>query len=144
MSEIHVHNGGPDALVFTRDGRIIGPHRTLPAKASDPVTARLLRCGRLTYRQAPNSAPEATPESAPETKEQRDTEQVLAEPAGNASTEDWQEYAVSQGLNEDEVADMKRDEIRELFTETTPAGGEKPAPGSTAPGGENNESEKEN
>ena len=144
MSEIHVHNGGPDALVFTRDGRIIGPHRTLPAKASDPVTARLLRCGRLTYRKTFELKGEPGPELVNFPDDMRDTEEVLAEPAGNASTEDWQDYAVSQGLNEDEVADMKRDEIRELFTETTPAGGEKPAPGSTAPGGENNESEKEN
>ena len=40
-----------------------------------------------------------------------------ARPGGNASRADWAEYAVSQGFAEEQVADLKRDEIRDLIDE---------------------------
>lgn len=40
-----------------------------------------------------------------------------ARPGGNASRADWAEYAVSQGFADEQVADLKRDEIRDLIDE---------------------------
>lgn len=37
------------------------------------------------------------------------------QPAGNASTEAWRDYALTQGATEDEVADLTRNELRELY-----------------------------
>jgi len=36
-------------------------------------------------------------------------------PAGNASTEDWQAYAVARGMPAEEVAGKTRRELRELY-----------------------------
>ncbi len=36
-------------------------------------------------------------------------------PAGNASHEKWAEYAVSQGMTEDEAAGLSRDELRDRY-----------------------------
>lgn len=38
-----------------------------------------------------------------------------ARPGGNASRADWADYAVSQGFAEEQVTDLKRDEIRDLI-----------------------------
>jgi hypothetical protein len=38
-------------------------------------------------------------------------------PRGNASVDDWRAYAVTQGLPVDAVADLKRDEIKQLLAE---------------------------
>lgn len=37
-------------------------------------------------------------------------------PAGNASREAWASYAASQGAFEEDLADLTRDEIRDLYT----------------------------
>lgn len=42
-------------------------------------------------------------------------ESESGEPAGNASTEEWREYAVSLGADEDEVADLTRNELRDTY-----------------------------
>ena len=36
-------------------------------------------------------------------------------PAGNASLEEWRAYALANGKSEDDLVDLKRDEIRDLF-----------------------------
>lgn len=36
-------------------------------------------------------------------------------PAGNASTEDWQAYAISRGMPVDEARGKTRKELRELY-----------------------------
>lgn len=41
----------------------------------------------------------------------------LFEPKGNASVEEWRAYAVQKGHEVDAVADLKRDDIKALFTE---------------------------
>lgn len=38
-------------------------------------------------------------------------------PRGNASVDDWRAYAVAQGLPAEDVAELKRDEIKQLLTE---------------------------
>jgi hypothetical protein len=37
-------------------------------------------------------------------------------PKGNASREEWAEYALGHGLTEEDVASLSRDEIRDHFT----------------------------
>lgn len=36
-------------------------------------------------------------------------------PAGNASRDEWAAYAVAQGHTEEEIADLNRDKIKDLF-----------------------------
>lgn len=38
-------------------------------------------------------------------------------PAGNASLEEWRAYALANGKSEGDLDDLKRDEIRALFTD---------------------------
>ncbi|WP_314325458.1 hypothetical protein [Paenarthrobacter ilicis] len=38
-----------------------------------------------------------------------------SKPGGSASLADWQTYAKTQGKTEDELKDLKRDDIRALF-----------------------------
>lgn len=40
---------------------------------------------------------------------------LVEQPAGNASREDWHAYALTQGATEDEVADLSRNELRDKF-----------------------------
>jgi len=40
-------------------------------------------------------------------------------PKGNASREEWAEYALGHGLTADEVEPLSRDEIRDHFTQET-------------------------
>jgi hypothetical protein len=40
---------------------------------------------------------------------------LVDQPAGNASTEDWRAYALTQGATEDEVADLSRKELRDKY-----------------------------
>lgn len=49
--------------------------------------------------------------------ENTDADADPARPGGKASRADWAEYAVSQGFAEEQVADLKRDEIRDLIDE---------------------------
>lgn len=159
MTQIRVHNGGGDALVYTSRGHLIGPHRTLNADPSDRVTGRLLDCGRLIHAGDPNSgdqdsedqqisgldytAQSTTHITQAEQSDDADVEEVLEEPAGNATTEAWADYAVSQGYDREDVAGMGRTEIQELL-ETTPADGDQSADEAvTTPGGAESESEEE-
>lgn len=41
----------------------------------------------------------------------------LFEPKGNASVEEWRAYAVQKGHEAETVADLKREDIKALFTE---------------------------
>lgn len=47
---------------------------------------------------------------------------MAEKPAGNAKTEDWKAYAISEGYSEDQLKDKTRDEIRDLVEAA--AGGE--------------------
>ncbi|WP_458116982.1 hypothetical protein [Arthrobacter sp. D2-10] len=38
-------------------------------------------------------------------------------PAGNASLEEWTAYALANGKTEEDLKDLKRDDVRALFTE---------------------------
>lgn len=42
---------------------------------------------------------------------------VLDRPAGNASLEAWQAYALQEGHTAEGIADLKREDIKALFTE---------------------------
>jgi hypothetical protein len=37
------------------------------------------------------------------------------QPAGNASRDDWRAYALTQGATEDEVEDLSRNDLRDLY-----------------------------
>lgn len=39
----------------------------------------------------------------------------VEEPAGNASKDEWREFALAQGASEDEVADLSRNDLRDRF-----------------------------
>lgn len=150
MTQILVHNGHGDAMVFTAEGRMIGPHQTEASDTRDQVTARLLDCGRLTTveqaapepQPAPETQSETEPEPEPDSTPDADGEEVLEEPAGNATTEAWADYAVSQGYDREDVDSMGRTEIQELL-ETTLAGGDQSATEATPPGGADPDSEEE-
>lgn len=68
------------------------------------------------YHEAANAdavgASEATPSQAPAADADRDTSTA---PAGNASTAEWREYAISRGMDEGTVAEMSRDDIRQAL-----------------------------
>lgn len=40
---------------------------------------------------------------------------LVEQPAGNASADDWRAYALTQGATEDEVAALSRNELREKY-----------------------------
>lgn len=40
---------------------------------------------------------------------------LIEQPAGNASAEEWRAYALTQGATEDEVADLSRNDLRDLY-----------------------------
>lgn len=44
-----------------------------------------------------------------------DDDQLLTMPDGNDSTEDWKRYAIQQGATLDELQDMSRNEIRDVY-----------------------------
>lgn len=53
---------------------------------------------------------------APAPDEDEDQGDDLAEPAGNASRDEWAAYVVGRELaTEDEIADLSRDEIRDTY-----------------------------
>jgi hypothetical protein len=53
--------------------------------------------------------PETPPANADETPSEPEA------PAGNASLAEWQAYATSKGKTEEELKDLKREEIKALF-----------------------------
>lgn len=113
MTNILAHNSRGDAVVFTADGRLIGPHQTRPGDPADPLTARLLACGRLVKV---SETEEPTP--------------GMEAPAGNAAQAEWVEYAVTLGFDRADVEDLRRNELRDLLRGTDepeagePGGGE--------------------
>ena len=55
-------------------------------------------------------------DDAPAAPEQEPEAPVFERPAGNASQEAWATYALESGqASEDEVKDLSRDELRELY-----------------------------
>jgi hypothetical protein len=40
---------------------------------------------------------------------------LVEQPAGNASAEEWRAYALTHGATEDEVADLSRNELRDQY-----------------------------
>lgn len=74
---------------------------------SDPGSAEI---GAAQATEEPTGA---EGDAAAGSEEQPDT--AVERPAGNASTEDWQRYAVSQGMSEDEANSLGRDELRDRF-----------------------------
>lgn len=63
---------------------------------------------------------EGEPELLPETPQQAGGEPVaevepVEQPAGNASTEEWRDYAIAQGASAEQVADLTRNELRDQF-----------------------------
>lgn len=42
-------------------------------------------------------------------------EEQVVEPARNASTEDWRTYAIAKGAQAEDVADLKRDDLVDLY-----------------------------
>ena len=40
---------------------------------------------------------------------------LVEQPAGNASAEEWRAYALTQGATEDEVADLSRNALRKQY-----------------------------
>ena len=62
----------------------------------DPATKRWSKKGGSSARTAP----------APPADEK---------PAGNASLEDWQAYATSKGMTEEELDGLTRDDLRDLY-----------------------------
>lgn len=84
------------------------------AVVPDPVDGdslqKHLRTGMVEAVDAPVDAPVAEPEPVVEEAP------VLERPAGNASQEAWATYALESGqASEDEVKDLSRDELRELY-----------------------------
>ena len=43
------------------------------------------------------------------------TDETVQKPAGNASEDAWREYALANGKSEDDLKDLGRDKIRDLF-----------------------------
>jgi len=40
---------------------------------------------------------------------------LVEQPAGNASKDEWRAYALTQGATEDEVADLSRNDLRDAY-----------------------------
>lgn len=87
-----VTNAHPDFSV--RDGGEVGPGHAGLTTTADLSTG-------------------AKPEDAGEPEADEATYGDL--PAGNASTEAWREYAISQGMGPDEVEQLSRNELRDLY-----------------------------
>jgi hypothetical protein len=81
---------------------------TLPAEeveAIDEQTAALVAEGE----QDEPGVPAGTDDTADE------SEAVTGAPAGNASTEEWRDYALGNGFSEGDLEGLGRDAIRDLF-----------------------------
>lgn len=108
VGETSAENGGLGNAGQSGDGE---PPVDGPEKPSDPET------GEETRQEGPTSADnggqgnagvdgDGTPESPA---------QALEVPAGNASKADWTAYALANGKTEQDLADLNRDAIRDLF-----------------------------
>ena len=103
-------------MVFTADGRLIGPHQTRPGDPTDPLTSRLLACGRLV-----------------EVGETEEPAPGMEAPSGNAPRAEWIEHAVAVGYDRADVEDLKRNELRDLLTGADDSDADTAAPGGGEP-----------
>lgn len=62
-----VHNPGPYEVVYNRRGNILPGFTSVITDITDPITARLLRQGRLILPVEPTPEPVPEPEPAPKT-----------------------------------------------------------------------------
>lgn len=70
---------------------------------ADAAFEKHVRTGLI--KAVEDAEPEPEPAPAPQ----------LEKPAGNASQELWAAYAVTQGAEAEEVKDLSRDDLRELY-----------------------------
>lgn len=68
----------------------------------------------------------------------------VEEPRGNASREDWVEYAISQGKTEDDLAGLKQTEIRALLKQESEKTEEEEETEETVPSGTSDDSDSDN
>ncbi|MGO3763484.1 hypothetical protein [Glutamicibacter arilaitensis] len=81
--------------------------------------------------------------TTPEVFSAGDTGEV-EEPRGNASREDWVEYAISQGKTEDDLAGLKQTEIRALLKQESEETKEEEETEETVPAGTSDDSDSDN
>lgn len=86
------------------NGEVFGPSDKLPDWAAEAITNPKAWAG--------DPAPE--PVDAEPEKDAGDTEPD-DKPAGNASIEAWQDYALAQGKSADDLEGLTRNQIRDLF-----------------------------
>src|SRR5690606_6819761 len=79
-------------------------------------------------------------ETTPEVSSAGATGEV-EEPRGNASREDWVEYAISQGKTEDDLAGLKQTEIRALLKQESEETEEEEETEETVPAGTSDDSD---
>lgn len=89
------------------------------SKAQAAVLRKLPVSFGVTVEDAPKVEPKDPPADPPKdpdegAKQPEGSGTVLERPAGNASLEAWQAYAIQEGHD---VADLKQSDIRALFTE---------------------------
>lgn len=73
--------------------------------------------GKAEVTEAQAEALRKLPESFGVTAEDAPEDETDGGPRGNASVEDWRAYAVTKGIPVEQVADLKRDEIKQLLAE---------------------------
>lgn len=89
----------------------------IQARKVDGTFAHIYEGGLLPDDQDPvqldqliKSGMVATSQTSPDPTDEADR------PVGNASLVEWQAYAVAHGMAEEEIAEMSRNDIRDLFT----------------------------
>ena len=97
----------------------LAPYAADPSASTEEDGTPSAEAGTEGTTEGGSDETEGTTTLAPEDDEddEDDTEgqNGLEEPAGNASTEAWQEYARSKGATEEDLKDKKRDELRENY-----------------------------
>lgn len=86
------------------------------AEVSDPAIVEQLRGFAHMGVVVPEDA-EEVPKAPPADNEHVANGAELFEPKGNASVEEWRAYAVQKGHEAEAVADLKREDVKALFTE---------------------------
>ncbi|MGP9490057.1 hypothetical protein ACT3R5_16005 [Glutamicibacter sp. AOP5-A2-7] len=61
------------------------------------------------------ATPDAVEEQPPANNEHVDEGAELFEPKGNASLDEWRAYAIQKGIDEAELEDLKREEVKALL-----------------------------
>lgn len=70
-----------------------------------------------------DTAPPSTVDEADDAEVGDDDGDPLTAPRGNASADAWREHVLALGGTEDQVADLNRDQLRELAAELAKEGG---------------------